>query len=58
MQIQLMRAKSGEPLQYKGVFDAAIKIYKQNGLTSVYQGLSATFLRNIPSYEIYFGWCS
>jgi len=55
MQIQIMRARSGEPIQYKTTFSAAKIIFKDHGVRGVFQGLSATLLRDTPAYGIYFG---
>lgn len=55
MQIQIIRAKSGEPVMYKNVFHAAYVIVKKHGITGAYQGLRATWLRNIPANSAFFG---
>jgi len=54
MQIQIMRARSGEPIQYKSTFGAARMIFKDHGVRGVFQGLSGTLLRDIPAYGIFF----
>lgn len=55
MQIQIIRAKSGEPVLYKNVFHAAYVIVKKHGIRGAYQGLPATWLRNIPANSAFFG---
>ena len=50
MQIQIMRAKSGEAVQYRHVFQAGADIVRKYGVRGAYQGLSATWLRNTPAY--------
>ena len=55
MQIQIIRAKSGEPVMYKNVFHAAYVIVKTHGIRGAYQGLPATWLRNIPANSAFFG---
>ncbi|ELU10091.1 hypothetical protein CAPTEDRAFT_167531 [Capitella teleta] len=55
LQIQIIRAQSGHPQQYKNVFQAGYQISKTYGVKGAYQGLGATLLRNGPSYSIAFG---
>ena len=55
MQIEIIRAKSGEPAKYRNVFHAGYVIAKHYGIRGVYQGLSATFMRNVPAFSAYFG---
>ena len=55
MQIQIMRAKTGAAVQYSNVFQAGLDIARTHGIRGVYQGLPATWLRNIPAFGIYFG---
>jgi len=55
MQIQIMRAKAGESVQYRNVFHAGWMISKTYGLRGAYQGLGATAVRNIPANSLYFG---
>ena len=55
MQIQIIRAKSGEPVMYKNVFHAAYVIVRTHGIRGAYQGLPATWLRNIPANSAFFG---
>lgn len=40
--------------QYRGVFDCAKQIASKFGLRGVYQGLSATLVRNVPANAVYF----
>lgn len=55
MQIQIIRAKSGESVMYRNVFHAAYVIIKKHGIRGAYQGLPATWLRNIPANSAFFG---
>jgi len=41
--------------KYNGFFDCAKKIISRGGIRGMYQGLSATFIRNIPANSAYFG---
>ena len=40
---------------YKNVFHAAYVIVKTHGIRGAYQGLPATWLRNIPANSAFFG---
>eukprot|EP00514_Thraustochytrium_sp_LLF1b_P008990 CAMPEP_0184551396 /NCGR_PEP_ID=MMETSP0199_2-20130426/24892_1 /TAXON_ID=1112570 /ORGANISM="Thraustochytrium sp., Strain LLF1b" /LENGTH=287 /DNA_ID=CAMNT_0026946553 /DNA_START=59 /DNA_END=922 /DNA_ORIENTATION=- len=40
--------------QYKGVMDAARKVYNVRGIAGIYQGGFATAVRNIPCFGFYF----
>jgi solute carrier family 25 carnitine/acylcarnitine transporter 20/29 len=51
---KLQSQKPGKPGNYTGVFDAARRIGSQFGIQGIYQGLNATFLRNIPANGAYF----
>jgi len=55
MQIQIIRSKSGEAIQYRNVFHAGYVIGKNYGVRGVFQGLPATCLRDTPAFGIYFG---
>ena len=55
MQIEILRAKAGAPAKYRHVFHAGYTIAKDYGIRGVYQGLSATFMRDIPAFAAYFG---
>ncbi len=55
MQIQIIRAKSGAEVQYRNVFHAGWVIAKQHGIRGVFQGLPATYMRDIPAFGCYFG---
>jgi len=46
---------SGGNVKYTGFLDCASKIWKNHGLRGIYQGLSATLLRDIPANAAYFG---
>jgi solute carrier family 25 carnitine/acylcarnitine transporter 20/29 len=41
--------------KYKGTFDCASQIIKNNGIKGIYLGLCSTLLRECPAYAIYFG---
>lgn len=55
MQIQIIRSKSGGIVQYRNVFHAGWIISKTYGILGIYQGVTATCLRNTPACAIYFG---
>lgn len=40
---------------YRNVFHAAYVIVKKHGIRGAYQGLPATWLRNIPANSAFFG---
>ncbi len=40
--------------KYKNIFDCAIKTVKTDGFAGLYRGLTATILREIPSFAGYF----
>jgi len=40
--------------EYTGVWDCAKKLYAKRGIFAIYQGVSATTLRNIPCFASYF----
>ena len=40
---------------YKNVFHAAYVIVKRHGIRGAYQGLPATWVRNIPANSAFFG---
>jgi len=45
---------TGTP-KYNGFIDCASKIWRNHGVRGVYQGLSATLLRDVPANAAYFG---
>eukprot|EP01113_Clastostelium_recurvatum_P031725 TRINITY_DN3993_c0_g1_i2.p1 TRINITY_DN3993_c0_g1~~TRINITY_DN3993_c0_g1_i2.p1 ORF type:complete len:298 (+),score=57.71 TRINITY_DN3993_c0_g1_i2:69-962(+) len=51
MQVQV----AGKEPQYTGIVDCAKKIVRARGVFGAYQGLGATFLRDVPSNAAYFG---
>ena len=55
MQVQIVRSKTGQPMQYRNVFHAGYSIAKSHGVRGVYQALPATLLRNIPANASFFG---
>jgi len=54
-QLQTQYGAPGATPKYSGFLDCASKIWKSRGIKGVYQGLSATFLRDIPANAAYFG---
>jgi len=45
---------TGTP-KYNGFLDCASKIIKNHGIRGMYQGLGATFIRDVPANAVYFG---
>lgn len=50
-----LQVQYGGQQKYSGFIDCATKIAKSHGVRGVYQGLSATFIRDIPANSLYFG---
>jgi solute carrier family 25 carnitine/acylcarnitine transporter 20/29 len=50
-----LQSQYGGVQKYNGFIDCAKKIVQNHGLRGVYQGLGATFLRDIPANATYFG---
>jgi solute carrier family 25 carnitine/acylcarnitine transporter 20/29 len=50
-----MQCQSDLNKLYSGTIDCATQIYKRYGIKGIYQGLGATFVREIPAYSVYFG---
>ncbi|KAG7323860.1 hypothetical protein KOW79_013562 [Hemibagrus wyckioides] len=48
-----VQSTSGQ-LKYTGPMDCAVKLYKQQGIRSVYKGTVLTLIRDIPSTGFYF----
>ena len=42
------------PLRFNGALDAAVKLVRHEGLSSLWRGLSPTLLMNVPSTVVYF----
>ena len=42
------------PLRFSGALDAAVKLVRHEGLSSLWRGLSPTLLMNVPSTVVYF----
>lgn len=42
------------PLRFTGALDAAVKLVRHEGLSSLWRGLSPTLLMNVPSTVVYF----
>ena len=56
MQIQIIQAKTvGGPMLYRNVLDAGYVITKTYGIRGFYQGLQATWGRNVPAFGVFFG---
>jgi len=58
--IELFRIKmqvqsKDSAIQYNGTVDCAKKIFQNNGIKGVYQGLCSTILRECPAFALYFG---
>eukprot|EP00164_Ancoracysta_twista_P006506 GFYU01009063.1.p1 GENE.GFYU01009063.1~~GFYU01009063.1.p1 ORF type:complete len:298 (-),score=82.20 GFYU01009063.1:201-1094(-) len=53
LQAQTAAVEGGKP-QYTGVYDCAKQTASRYGIRGVYQGLGATWLRNIPAFGCYF----
>eukprot|EP00297_Palpitomonas_bilix_P013027 CAMPEP_0113894014 /NCGR_PEP_ID=MMETSP0780_2-20120614/16442_1 /TAXON_ID=652834 /ORGANISM="Palpitomonas bilix" /LENGTH=298 /DNA_ID=CAMNT_0000884427 /DNA_START=36 /DNA_END=932 /DNA_ORIENTATION=- /assembly_acc=CAM_ASM_000599 len=53
LQIQEQQPKE-VPRKYKGTGDAAVKLYKEGGIRSLYRGTVATLLRDVPATFMYF----
>lgn len=52
----LLQTQQGanQPKLYDGPIDCAIKLYKQGGIASIYRGVGATLVRDIPASGLYF----
>ncbi|XP_034027939.1 mitochondrial carnitine/acylcarnitine carrier protein [Thalassophryne amazonica] len=48
-----VQASSGE-LRYRGPLDCAVRLYKEQGIRSVYKGTVLTLIRDVPSSGMYF----
>ncbi|KAM6976971.1 mitochondrial carnitine/acylcarnitine carrier protein [Aplochiton taeniatus] len=45
---------SGGQLRYAGPIDCAVRLYKEQGIRSVYKGTVLTLIRDVPSNGLYF----
>jgi solute carrier family 25 (mitochondrial carnitine/acylcarnitine transporter), member 20/29 len=57
LQAQLVAASDGAGVagrQFAGVFDAARYIVRRRGILGLYQGTTATAVRNVPNFGFYF----
>lgn len=48
----------GNARTYTGTFNAIVKIYKNEGISSLYRGAIPTLLRDVPNSSIYYGFYS
>jgi len=59
VQVQILAERQGTPrtskYNFRNVFQCARVITTHYGLRGIYQGLSATLLRNTPAFSMYFG---
>jgi len=50
-----LQVQYGPVKKYNGFFDCASKIAKEGGIRGMYQGFSATMIRDVPATAVYFG---
>jgi solute carrier family 25 carnitine/acylcarnitine transporter 20/29 len=55
IRIKLQMQGNSADNKYKGVFDCANQVFRQDSFKGIYQGLFSTLLRECPGYAIYFG---
>ncbi|KAL4655472.1 mitochondrial carnitine/acylcarnitine carrier protein-like [Arapaima gigas] len=53
MCVQQVQSTAGQ-LKYSGPIDCAVRLYKEQGIRSVYKGTVLTLLRDVPSSGVYF----
>merc|ERR1712004_350520 len=54
MQVQGQGVKKSKQAIYKGPVDCIVKIYRAEGVRGTFKGLGLTFLRETPSFAVYF----
>eukprot|EP00126_Sphaerothecum_destruens_P006453 Sdes_comp19362_c0_seq1m10605 len=52
--LQVQGSSSANPTLYKGPLDCLVKTWKAGGLRGCYHGMTATLIREAPSYAAYF----
>lgn len=55
LKVRLQIQDPSRPRLYSNIFDCAWKTIRGSGLSGLYRGYSATFLRDVPSFAAYFG---
>ncbi len=55
LQVQANEIEKGGKAKYNGLWDCAIKVYKEGGIRSVFKGTGATLFRDIPGSIAWFG---
>jgi solute carrier family 25 carnitine/acylcarnitine transporter 20/29 len=55
LKVRVQNQKAGEPRKYSGVFDCGVKTIKSEGIRALYNGLSATLMREVPGNACWFG---
>lgn len=55
LKVRMQVQESGQAQKYKNVFDCARQIFAVSGIRGLYRGLTATLLRDVPSFAGYFG---
>jgi len=53
--MQVQYNATSTPAEYKSSMDCAVKLVRNHGFLSLYQGFAATLYRNIPGCVVYFG---
>jgi solute carrier family 25 carnitine/acylcarnitine transporter 20/29 len=48
LQVQANEVEKGGKAKYKGLLDCAVQLYREGGIRSIYKGLGATLLRDVP----------
>lgn len=49
-----VQGQGGESTKYKGPIDVIRKLHKEGGISSIYRGVGATFIRDAPGSAAYF----
>jgi solute carrier family 25 carnitine/acylcarnitine transporter 20/29 len=48
LQVQANKLEKGGKIKYSGLFDCARQLYREGGIQSIYRGLGATLIRDVP----------